>query len=115
MVIIKEMDYLYPDKYPEHYKETLDFIRTMIYTQLQDYPNFKGIDFCDAHSDEILIRGWHKEIKQFAYCKVSLKYDFSNWKQATKDFIHMWKKYDNPQHLKEYKEFLHDGEQYGWD
>lgn len=83
---------------------------------LKKYHTFKGIDFFDNHKDGIVISGHHLKVDGYVYGKqIILKYDFSNKDTVVKEFVEMWKKFDTPQRVKEYKSFIKDGKKYGWD
>ena len=92
------------------------YIEKEIGKNLKSYPNFKGIDFCDVHAGGIQIRGHHKDIKNYCFGEqITIKYDFSNYKDTVAQFVDMWKSLDNNSFISGYKMFLADGEKYGWD
>lgn len=100
----------------EHTSE-LDYIQTEIHKALDnEFPGFDGIDFCDVHAGGIQIRGFHKEIMHYAFGEqITIKYDFSNYKECVDEFIDMWKAHDNANYIRGYKNFLEEGMKYGWD
>jgi hypothetical protein len=100
----------------EKHKGQLRYIEKEIGKNLKSYPNFKGIDFCDVHAGGIQIRGHHKDIKGYCFGEqITIKYDFSNYKDTITQFVDMWKSLDNDSYISGYKSFLADGERYGWD
>lgn len=100
----------------EKHKGQLCYIEKEIGKNLKSYPNFKGIDFCDVHAGGIQIRGHHKDIKNYCFGEqITIKYDFSNYKDAITQFVDMWKSLDNDSFISGYKSFLADGEKWGWD
>ena len=100
----------------EQHKNALVSIERKIKKGLQDYPAFKGVDFCDVGANGIQIRGHHRDIKGYCYGKqVTIRYDFSNMKEVADEFIEMWKTLDTPEQVENYQRFLADGEKYGWD
>lgn len=106
--------YLHEDVYKEHMNDFI-YINKQITNRLKDYPNFNGIDFCDVHAGGIQIRGRHKKFPTHTFGdQITIQYDFSNIEQAINDFAEMWKYFDEPDYIKEYKQFLTDGEKYGW-
>lgn len=113
---MESWDFLHSGRYPKNFREILGRIREYVHEELRDYENFMGLDFCDVGADGIQIRGHHKELENYTFGEqYTIKYDFSNWAEAMYSFIRMWKEYDNPDYLQKYKEFLSDGEKYGWD
>lgn len=100
----------------EKHKGQLRYIEKEIGKSLKSYPNFEGIDFCDVHAGGIQIRGHHKDIKNYCFGEqITIKYDFSNYKDTIAQFVNMWKSLDNDSFISDYKSFLADGEKYGWD
>lgn len=96
--------------------DKLLFIQSEITKQLQDYPNFDGIDFTDVGVRGIQIRGHHKEIKGYTYGdQIIIKHDFSNYINCIQEFVEMWKEQDVPEKVKEYQRFIAAGERWGWD
>lgn len=99
----------------EHLDDFLK-IENAINEALKDYPNFEAIDFCDVGARGIQIRGHHKEVTGYCFGdSVTLKYDFSNIDASIEAFVKMWKSKDTTEDLRAYKDFLADGEKYGWD
>jgi hypothetical protein len=108
-------DYLHPEKYPKGYEEILEYIRKSICEKLKDHPNFEGLDFMDVSGGVIDIRGFHKEVKGYAYTSYNgLKYDFSNAEESIEEFIRAWKNQDNEGTLMFIKNFINDGKKWGW-
>jgi hypothetical protein len=64
----KHVPYLKEEILVEH-KDQLLHIENEITKQLNEYPNFEGIDFCDVSAGGIQIRGHHKQIKGYTYGK----------------------------------------------
>lgn len=84
--------------------------------RLDGYPNFAGIDFCDVSAGGIQIRGFHSHVKRYTYgSQITIKYDFSNYKECIDEFVDMWKSQDKPEKVSGYQSFIADGEKYGWD
>lgn len=99
----------------ENHKEQLLHIEATIGARLTNYPNFKGIDFCDVSAGGIQIRGYHKEIEHYTYGQQpTIQYDFSNVNAVINKFVTMWKSMDNPKTVNETKFFLHHGEATDW-
>ena len=110
-------DYLGSHKYPEDYKEKLDYIRNKINEQLKDNKNYRGIDFTDVSNGGIQIRGFHKDIKGYCYPmrQTTIKYDFSNIEEAITEFVVHWENADNEKDIQDMKWFLDSGKRWGWD
>jgi len=110
-------DYLGSHKYPEDYKEKLDYIRNKINKQLIDNKNYRGIDFYDVSAGGIQIRGFHRQIKGYCYPmhQVTLFYDFSNIEEAITEFINCWNSVNNEKDIQNMKWFLASGKRWGWD
>lgn len=99
----------------QHFKELL-FIQNDIHKKLKGYENFLGIDFCNVGANGIQIRGHHKNITGYTYGEQpTIKYDFSNIKEAISKFVNMWFEYDCDEYISKEKEFIVSGEKYGWD
>ena len=99
----------------KHFNELI-FIQNSINNGLAEFEGFQGIDFCDVSAKGIQIRGFHKDIKNYAYGKqITIKYDFSNCLEAVDEFIEMWKNLDTPALIRKEKDFISMGEKYGWD
>lgn len=99
----------------EHFEELM-FIQGDIHKKLKGYENFLGIDFCNVGANGIQIRGHHKDIKGFTYGKQpTIKYDFSNIKEAISEFVNMWFEYDCDEYISREKDIIAFGEKYGWD
>lgn len=100
----------------EAHKGEMVKIEKLITKGLKDYENFNGINFCDVGANGIQIRGRHKQIEGYTYGKQpTIKYDFTNKDMVVSEFIEMWKAYDTPENVESFKEFLRQGEKYGWD
>lgn len=107
--------YLKPAIIEEHY-DKLMYVQNEVNEKLKDQKGFDGIDFCDVSAGGVQIRGHHKEVNGYAYGEqITIKYDFSNYQEASDQFIDMWKAKDNPKALENYKDFLAQGERWGWD
>ena len=107
--------YMYIEMIEEHFKELL-FIQNDIHKKLKGYENFLGIDFCNVGANGIQIRGHHKNITGYTYGEQpTIKYDFSNIKEAISEFVNMWFEYDCDEYIPKEKEFIASGEKYGWD
>lgn len=99
----------------EHFEELM-FIQNDIHKKLKGYENFLGIDFCNVGAGGIQIRGHHKDITGFTYGKQpTIKYDFSNIKEAISEFVNMWFEYDCDEYISREKDIIAFGEKYGWD
>ena len=99
----------------EHFKELL-FIQNDIHKKLKGYENFLGIDFCNVGANGIQIRGHHKDITGYTYGEQpTIKYDFSNIKEAISQFVNMWFEYDCDEYISREKGIIAFGEKYGWD
>ncbi|WP_341323491.1 hypothetical protein NSQ62_08435 [Solibacillus sp. FSL H8-0523] len=91
-------------------------IESEITKQLNDYPYFDGIDFCDVRAGGIQIRGFHKAITGYTYgSQITIKYDFSNWKECIEQFVGEWKRSDTKENINSYQSFLDAGDRWGWD
>lgn len=102
--------------FKEKYKNELIYIENAIKEKLKDYPNFKGIDFCNVGAGGIQIRGYHKDINSYTYGdQITIKYDFSNYLECINEFVEMWTAYDTPEKIKVFKDFIADGDKWGWD
>ena len=100
----------------EKYKGEMIRIEKLINEGLKDYPNFLGIDFCDVHANGIQIRGHHKEVARYIFgSQPTIYYDFTNKSEVIDEFLEMWKQNDTPEEVKRFKQFIADGEKYGWD
>ena len=99
----------------EEHKGAMVKIEREIRKGLKKYRTFKGIYFYDVGLDGIQIRGHHIKVEGHTFGKsIILKRDFSNKDTVVKEFVEMWKKFDTPQRVKEYKSFIKDGRKYGW-
>lgn len=99
----------------KHKKDML-FIENSIKEALKDFENFIGIDFCDVSGKGIDIRLFHKEIKKYSYGgQPTLYRDFSNIDSVIQECINEWKEIDVPDKILSEKEFIRQGEKYGWD
>lgn len=100
------------------HKDQLLEIQSYISNALNNYPNYLGVDFCDVHAGGIQIRGHHKKITGYTYPinqQPTIDYDFGNYMDAAKEFVDLWKAYDNPRDVSDAKDFILAGEKYGWD
>lgn len=99
----------------EHFEELM-FIQNDIHKKLKGYENFLGIDFCNVSAGGIQIRGHHKNITGYTYGEQpTIKYDFSNIKEAISEFVNMWFEYDFDEYISREKDIIAFGEKYGWD
>jgi len=98
----------------ELHKQDLLQIETKIQSELGEYDNFQGIDFCQS-LDKIGIRGHHASIYGYVFCSEAFSVDFSDTETAIRNFIEFWKKNDTPENVADYARFLEDGKKYGWD
>ena len=99
----------------EHFEELM-FIQNDIHKKLKGYENFLGIDFCNVSAGGIQIRGHHKNITGYTYGEQpTIKYDFSNIKEAISEFVNMWFEYDCDEYISREKDIIAFGEKYGWD
>lgn len=100
----------------EDHLEELIFIQNDIHKKLKGYENFLGIDFCNVSAGGIQIRGHHKDITSYTYGQQpTIKYDFSNIKEAISQFVNMWFEYDCDEYISREKDIIAFGEKYGWD
>ena len=90
-------------------------IQSAIEEQLKEYPNFDGIQFVDVNANGIQIRGFHKQSTYSFIDQLTIKYDFSNYKECIEMFVLKWKERDNNESLDWHNRFIEQGEQYGWD
>jgi hypothetical protein len=96
--------------------EDLFYIESIITEQLKVFPNFEGIDFCDVNAGGIQVRGHHNQIKGYSFGnQPTINYDFSNLDEVIEQFVSMWEVSDTPKKVKEYQDFIRDGERWGWD
>jgi hypothetical protein len=99
----------------KEYKNHLLHIENEINKQLSD-TGFDSICFHENYRGDIVINGLHKEVQGYYYSNsVEIKKDFSNYIECIDEFVTMWKEYDTPERVKAYKEFIRDGERWGWD
>lgn len=77
--------------------------------------NFERLDFCDVGANGIQVRLMHKEIKGYCTVLATVKYSWDNVDEVIKECIEDFKSFDNPKKVMEYKNFLAEGEKYGWD
>lgn len=97
------------------HKEDMLFIENSIKDGLKEYKNFLGIDFCDVSGKGINIRLHHKEIKNYTYGEQPALYrDFSNKQEVIRECIEEWKRIDVSDKVLSEKEFIRQGEKYGW-
>jgi hypothetical protein len=111
-----EADYLHSKRYPFGFEDTLFRVRRFIMQELEQYPNFEGVDFCDVSAGGIQIRGHHKEVVGYSYGpQTTIRYDFINAMEAANQFVEGWKQHDEPVKVSGFNDFLNDGNTYGWD
>lgn len=103
---------LNPDTYKQHFDDFV-YIYESITKQLSGSPNFDGVDFCDVLAGGITIHLQHKDVG--SYLTVTLLYDFSNKEEVIQDAVNQWKIWDKPKYVSAYKDFLNQGNKYGWD
>lgn len=97
-------------------REALIDIQNKINEKLKNYPNFDSIDFCDVGANGIQIRLHHKQINGYTLSEqATLKYDLSNIKEAIDTSVNNFIAFDTEDNIKGYKEFLAEGDKYGWD
>lgn len=97
-------------------REALIDIQNKINEKLKNHPNFDGIDFCDVGANGIQIRLHHKQIKNYALSEqATLKYDLSNIEEVIDESVENFIKFDTKDNIRGYKEFLAEGDKYGWD
>ena len=107
--------YVRPDTL-KNYKEKMLYIQNKIKDELSNFENFEGIDFCDVSANGIQVRGHHKKVRGYTYgFQPTINYDFSNVEEIVESFVNAWKREDNPEDVKSYLDFIHDGQKYGWD
>lgn len=111
----KYKPYLSEEKLANNFDELL-LIERSIEKKLKNYPNFLGIDFCDVNAKGIQIRGHHSQISGYSYGdQPTIRYDFSNYVDVIDEFVNMWVEQDTPENVKKYKDFIYQGQKYGWD
>ena len=97
-------------------REVLIDIQNKINEKLKNYPNFDGIDFCDVRANGIQIRLHHKQINDYTLSEqATLKYDLSNIEEVIDTSVNNFIAFDTEDNIKGYKEFLAEGDKYGWD
>lgn len=97
-------------------REALINIQNRINEKLKIYPNFDSIDFCDVGANGIQIRLHHKQINGYTLSEqATLKYDLSNVEEVIDESIENFIKFDTKDNIRGYKEFLAEGDKYGWD
>ena len=97
-------------------REVLIDIQNKINEKLKNYPNFDSIDFCDVGANGIQIRLHHKQINGYTLSEqATLKYDLSNIEEAIDTSVNNFIAFDTEDNIKGYKEFLAEGDKYGWD
>lgn len=97
-------------------REALIDIQNKINEKLKNYPNFDSIDFCDVGANGIQIRLHHKQINGYTLSEqATLKYDLSNIEEAIDTSVNNFIAFDTEDNIKGYKEFLAEGDKYGWD
>ena len=77
--------------------------------------NLKEVSFCDVSGNTIQVNLIHKDVPCYAFLHVELNRTWDNIDDLIEEAVTEFKKYDNEKHVKSYKEFLSDGEKYGWD
>lgn len=97
-------------------REALISMQNKINEKLKNYPNFDSIDFCDVGANGIQIRLHHKQINGYTLSEqATLKYDLSNMEEVIDESVENFIKFDTKDNIKGYKEFLAEGDKYGWD
>lgn len=97
-------------------REALINIQNSINEKLKIYPNFDSIDFCDVGANGIQIRLHHKQINGYTLSEqATLKYDLSNVEEVIDESVENFIKFDTKDNIRGYKEFLAEGDKYGWD
>ena len=97
-------------------REALISMQNKINEKLKNYPNFDSIDFCDVGANGIQIRLHHKQINGYTLSEqATLKYDLSNIEEVIDASINNFIAFDTEDNIKGYKEFLAEGDKYGWD
>ncbi len=111
------MDYLNStSRYPKDYLEQCEYIKTQIFKHLKDYPNLTKVDLLDVSAGGVQVSGTHKEISGYYYVTANtlLEYDFSNADEVVFDFVKCWKCDDDPEKIRNFKDFIFQGKKYGW-
>lgn len=97
-------------------REALINIQNKINEKLKNHPNFDSIDFCDVGANGIQIRLYHKQINGYTLSEqATLKYDLSNIEEVIDTSVNNFITFDTEDNIKGYKEFLAEGDNYGWD
>lgn len=96
------------------HRDDIIYINSKIMEGLKDN-NIKNIDFCDVSAGSIQIRLFHKDIGGYSCGSVDLSYDWDNIEEVIEQAIAVFKNFDTPERIKSYKNFIADGEKYGWD
>lgn len=97
-------------------REALINIQNKINEKLKNHPNFDSIDFCDVGANGIQIRLHHKQIDGYTLSEqATLKYDLSNIEEVIDTSVNNFIAFDTEDNIKGYKEFLAEGDKYGWD
>lgn len=97
-------------------REALINIQNSINEKLKNHPNFDGIDFCDVGANGIQIRLHHKQIKNYTLSEqATLKYDLLNIEEVIDESVKNFVEFDTEDNIRGYKEFLAEGDKYGWD
>jgi len=102
--------------FEEHLQDLVD-IQNRVAEGLKSNPNFKGIAFQEnPYAQVIHIQLSHKAIYMYYLTPtIELKSDMSNKEEAIQEVIEAFKQCDTEEYLTWFREFLADGEKYGWD
>lgn len=99
-----------------NHKNEIKWLVNHINENLKDRPNFNGFDLCDVNANGIQIRMFNKQIRNYSFGdQFTIDYDWSNYKEAANKAIENFRNYDNDKYIVSYKNFLENGEKYGWD
>ena len=94
----------------------LEYAREQIKEQLKDYPNLVKVNFNEISGGKYVIVGNHKLVKNYYYGEqIIIKHNLINIEDAIHKFVEQWKECDTLENLNSYKEFIADGEKWGWD
>ena len=96
------------------HRDDIIYINHKIMEGLKDN-NIKDIDFCDVSAGSIQVRLFHKDIPGYACDSVDLSYEWDNIEEVIENAITAFKNFDNPKRVNGFKEFIADGEKWGWD
>ena len=102
------------DDTKEHMNDIF-YIHDKIVEGLKD-TNLSDVYFWETYDGSVIyIQLMHKDIQGYVYTSINFNKDWDNKDEIIQKSIEEFKKLDNPKHLKGYKEFLADGEKWGWD